>query len=65
MPGGMALKPGDVVVGSNGKTIKVERTDHEGRVALADALAYGHKLKPCLTINLGTLTSIVLFLYLL
>uniref|UniRef100_A0A023F9A5 Cytosol aminopeptidase n=2 Tax=Triatoma infestans TaxID=30076 RepID=A0A023F9A5_TRIIF len=56
MPGGMALKPGDVIVSLNGKTIKVENPDNEGRVILADALAYGHKLKPCLTINLATLT---------
>ncbi|KAK9508946.1 hypothetical protein O3M35_006376 [Rhynocoris fuscipes] len=56
MPGGMALKPGDVVVSMNGKTIRVEHTDNEGRVALADALAYGHNLKPCLTINIATLT---------
>jgi len=40
MPGGRALKPGDVVKAFNGKTIEVLNTDAEGRLVLADALSY-------------------------
>ena len=47
MPGGRALKPGDVAhAPSNGKTIEVINTDAEGRLVLADALAYAHRFKP-------------------
>lgn len=56
MPGGMAMKPGDVVLGLNGKTIRLENTDNEGRVVLADALSYSSTYKPCLVINIATLT---------
>lgn len=48
MPGGTALKPGDIVLAVNGKTIVVENTDNEGRVALADTLCYSDHFKPCL-----------------
>src|SRR5439155_765881 len=40
MPGGNAVKPGDVLVAMNGKTVEVNNTDAEGRLILADALAY-------------------------
>ncbi|MCC6278741.1 MAG: leucyl aminopeptidase [Oligoflexia bacterium] len=40
MPGGGAIKPGDVLVAMNGKTVEVNNTDAEGRLILADALAY-------------------------
>ncbi|MHB8621329.1 MAG: leucyl aminopeptidase family protein, partial [Chloroflexota bacterium] len=40
MPGGHAIKPGDVVRASNGKSIEVLNTDAEGRLVLADALVY-------------------------
>ncbi|XP_014241218.1 cytosol aminopeptidase-like [Cimex lectularius] len=56
MIGGMATKPGDVVMSRNGKTIKIEDTDNEGRVVLADILPYACYLKPCLIVNVATLT---------
>jgi leucyl aminopeptidase len=59
MPGGGAIKPGDVVRACNGKTIEVLNTDAEGRLVLADALAYAAAAKPDLLIDLATLTAAV------
>ncbi len=42
MPGGRAVKPGDVLRGASGKTVEVLNTDAEGRLILADALWYAH-----------------------
>jgi leucyl aminopeptidase len=39
MPGGSAVKPGDIITQLNGKTVEVNNTDAEGRLILADALA--------------------------
>ncbi|CAH1389100.1 unnamed protein product [Nezara viridula] len=55
MPSGSALKPGDVVLTLKGKTIVVEDTDNEGRLALADALAYSEHFQPCLDVTIGNL----------
>lgn len=57
MPSGTALKPGDVVTMSNGKTVEVDNTDAEGRLLLADALAYSEKFNPDYVIDLATLTG--------
>lgn len=57
MPGGSALKPGDIIRISNGKTVEVDNTDAEGRLILADALYYATKYKPKLIIDLATLTG--------
>lgn len=58
MPSGKALKPGDIVTALNKKTIEVLNTDAEGRVALADALAYAEKnIKPDIIVDLATLTG--------
>ncbi|MBI1979748.1 MAG: leucyl aminopeptidase [Elusimicrobia bacterium] len=57
MPGGKAYKPGDILKAMNGKTIEVLNTDAEGRLVLADALAYAGKLKPDVTIDIATLTG--------
>ena len=58
MPSGKAIKPGDVVKAYNGKTIEVISTDAEGRVILADALAYaGETIKPDAMIDMATLTG--------
>ena len=46
MISGEAVRPGDVLTASNGKTIEVANTDAEGRLTLADALVYAEKLKP-------------------
>ncbi|MHC4513074.1 MAG: leucyl aminopeptidase [Planctomycetota bacterium] len=60
MPGAAAQKPGDVVTACDGTTIEVLNTDAEGRLILADALAYAAKTyKPAKMINLATLTGAV------
>jgi leucyl aminopeptidase len=57
MSGGSAMKVGDVFKAHGGKTVEVLNTDAEGRLILADALAYGAALKPDLLIDLATLTG--------
>lgn len=56
-PGENAITPGDVITISNGTTVEVLNTDAEGRLILADALAYAKKYKPELVIDLATLTG--------
>ena len=61
MPGPGALKPGDIVSQYNGKTVEIISTDAEGRLILADALAYGiKKFKPEMVVDLATLTGAVI-----
>jgi leucyl aminopeptidase len=58
LPGGNAYKPGDILKHYNGKTSEIISTDAEGRLVLADALAYGlEKYKPSRIIDLATLTG--------
>jgi leucyl aminopeptidase len=58
MTGSAAQKPGDIVRAFNGKTIEVHNTDAEGRLALADAMAYvADKYKPAAMVDLATLTG--------
>ncbi|MGW8287747.1 MAG: leucyl aminopeptidase [Desulfobulbales bacterium] len=60
LPGPSALKPGDIITIYGGKTVEVLNTDAEGRLILADALAYGIKqYKPKAVIDLATLTGAV------
>jgi len=59
LPGGHALKPGDVLTSLSGKTIEILSTDAEGRVVLADALTYVQKLGATKIIDLATLTGAV------
>src|SRR5439155_17855766 len=59
MPGGRALKPGDVVRALGGATIEVVNTDAEGRLILADALGYAQRFSPEVTVDLATLTGAV------
>jgi leucyl aminopeptidase len=59
MPGGRAIKPGDVVRAFNGKSIEILNTDAEGRLVLADALSYASAAKPDVLIDLATLTGAV------
>lgn len=54
-----AMRPGDVLIASNGKTIEVGNTDAEGRLTLADALVYAEKLKVDKIVDLATLTGII------
>ncbi len=57
MVSGSAMRPGDIVVTSSGKSIEVDNTDAEGRMILADALHYASKQKPDVIIDLATLTG--------
>lgn len=62
MTDGKALKPGDVITHYGGITSEIESTDAEGRLILADALAYGiEKFQPDCVIDLATLTGSVIF----
>lgn len=56
-PGENAYTPGDVITMYDGSTVEVLNTDAEGRMILADALAYAKKYKPELVIDLATLTG--------
>lgn len=57
MPGGSAMRPGDILRHYNGKTSEVDNTDAEGRLILADALAYAERYKPAAVVDLATLTG--------
>lgn len=57
MPSGHALKPGDVITSMSGKTIEIITTDAEGRLILADAIAYAIKSGAARIIDLATLTG--------
>lgn len=59
LPSGKATKPGDVVRAMTGKTIEVINTDAEGRLILADAIAYAKKLGATKVIDMATLTGAV------
>ena len=56
-PGLNAYTPGDIITMYDGTTVEVLNTDAEGRMILADALAYSEKLNPELVINAATLTG--------
>ncbi|MBS1677819.1 MAG: leucyl aminopeptidase [Actinobacteria bacterium] len=60
MPSGTAVKPGDVITQYNGKTVEVNNTDAEGRLILADALAYAIELGAERVVDIATLTGAVL-----
>lgn len=57
MPSGTAQRPGDIITAYSGKTIEVLNTDAEGRLILADTLAYVAEKKPRAIIDLATLTG--------
>lgn len=57
MPDGDAYRPGDVFGSLDGKTVEIINTDAEGRLVLADALAYARKLEPDLIVDHATLTG--------
>ncbi|WP_421751192.1 leucyl aminopeptidase family protein [Croceimicrobium sp.] len=56
-PGLNAYVPGDVIKMYDGSTVEVLNTDAEGRMLLADALAYAKNYKPALVVDLATLTG--------
>ncbi|SDG91798.1 leucyl aminopeptidase [Sinosporangium album] len=60
MPSGSAMRPGDVITQYGGRTVEVLNTDAEGRLVLADALAYADaELDPDVMIDIATLTGAV------
>jgi leucyl aminopeptidase len=59
MPSGTAIKPGDIITQYNGKTVEVNNTDAEGRLILADALAYAVELGAERIVDIATLTGAV------
>jgi leucyl aminopeptidase len=60
MPSGTAVKPGDIITQLNGKTVEVNNTDAEGRLILADALAYSVEQGADRIVDLATLTGAVI-----
>ncbi len=56
-PDGNAYVPGDIITMYDGTTVEIKNTDAEGRLILADALAYAKKYDPELVIDLATLTG--------
>ncbi len=59
MPSGSAMKPGDIIKHYGGITSEVDNIDAEGRLILADALAYAKNFNPDIVIDLTTLTGAV------
>jgi len=59
MPGGRAIKPGDVLKSAAGKTVEVINTDAEGRLILGDGLWYARKLGATHLVDVATLTGAV------
>ena len=57
MPGGGAMRPGDVIRPRNGKTVEVLNTDAEGRLVLADGLSLAGEAEPDLIVDVATLTG--------
>ncbi len=60
MPDGKASRPSDIVTASNGKTIEILNTDAEGRLILADAVAYAEKQGATRIVDMATLTGAVI-----
>jgi leucyl aminopeptidase len=60
MPSGHSVKPGDIVTALNGKTIEINNTDAEGRLLLADALAYAVREGAERIVDLATLTGAII-----
>ena len=59
MPGGKAIKPGDILKSASGLTVEVNNTDAEGRLILGDALWYTRKLGATHLVDVATLTGAV------
>jgi leucyl aminopeptidase len=57
MPGGNAIKPGDIVTTMSGQTVEILNTDAEGRLILCDALTYVERYNPAAVIDIATLTG--------
>jgi leucyl aminopeptidase len=59
MPDGNAFRPGDILVGMTGKSAEILSTDAEGRLILADAVAYVARYQPKAVVDLATLTGAI------
>jgi leucyl aminopeptidase len=59
MPGGKAIKPGDILTGASGITVEVNNTDAEGRLILGDGLWYARQLGATHLIDVATLTGAI------
>jgi leucyl aminopeptidase len=59
MPGGRAIKPGDILKSAEGKTVEVLNTDAEGRLILGDGLWYARKLGATHLVDVATLTGAI------
>jgi leucyl aminopeptidase len=57
MPGGNAIRPGDILISMSGQTIEVLNTDAEGRLILCDALTYAERFEPSSVVDIATLTG--------
>jgi leucyl aminopeptidase len=57
MPGGKAVKPGDIATSASGQTVEILNTDAEGRLILCDALHYARRFQPAVVIDIATLTG--------
>jgi len=57
MPGGRAIKPGDIVTSGAGQTVEILNTDAEGRLILCDALNYARRFQPAAVVDIATLTG--------
>jgi leucyl aminopeptidase len=57
MPGGRAVKPGDVLTSAEGKTVEILNTDAEGRLILGDALWYARQRGATHLVDVATLTG--------
>jgi leucyl aminopeptidase len=57
MPGGNAVKPGDIATSASGQTVEILNTDAEGRLILCDALHYARRFRPAAVIDIATLTG--------
>ena len=57
MPGGRAVKPGDIATSASGQTVEILNTDAEGRLILCDALHYARRFNPAAVIDIATLTG--------
>jgi leucyl aminopeptidase len=57
MPGGKAVKPGDIATSASGQTVEILNTDAEGRLILCDALHYARRFEPAAVIDVATLTG--------
>jgi leucyl aminopeptidase len=60
MPSGTAIKPGDIITQYNGTTVEINNTDAEGRLILADALAYAIEQGADRVVDIATLTGAVM-----